>query len=376
MKAPQFTPLVEKLPATVPFVGPETQERARGKPFDARIGANESVFGPSPNTISAMEEALQDIWKYCDPENHDLKQALAVHHGVKPGNIVVGEGIDGLQNVLVRMLVGEDVPVVTSLGAYPTFNFHVASVGGTLHTVPFRDDREDPLALLEKAKDTGAPLFYLSNPDNPMGSCHDASSIQALIDAVPDATLLCLDEAYIEFGDPEVTTSSQGNSLAPRIDVSNRNVIRFRTFSKAYGMAGARIGYGIAHEDLALSFNKIRNHFGVNRIAQIGALAALQDQEYLAKVVNQARQSCAQISAIASDNGLKPLPTAANFVAIDCGKDSEYARAVMDGLVERGIFVRMPFAPPQNRCIRVSAGTAQDLAHFAKALPEVLKNLQ
>ncbi|MEM7270956.1 MAG: aminotransferase class I/II-fold pyridoxal phosphate-dependent enzyme, partial [Pseudomonadota bacterium] len=233
MPGPIFTPLVDSLPATVPFVGPETQERAKGSTFAARLGANESVFGPSPKAVSAMEAAAADVWKYCDPENHDLRVALAEFYGVKPENIMVGEGIDGMFGYLNRMIVEPGVTVATSLGAYPTFNFHVAGYGGRLVTTPFVDDREDPDSLLGLAETEGARLIYFSNPNNPMGSWHPADAVQALIDRVPEDALLCLDEAYVEFA-PEGT--------APPIDVSNPRVIRFRTFSKAYGMAGLRVG--------------------------------------------------------------------------------------------------------------------------------------
>lgn len=362
----RFTPLVASLPASVPFVGPETQERARGKPFAARIGANENVFGPSPRAIEAMAREARDVWKYGDPENYDLRQALAAHHGVPPDCIVVGEGIDALLGNLVRMLVTEGTPVVTSLGAYPTFNYHVTGFGGALHTVPYADDAEDPEALLEKARAVDAPLVYFANPDNPMGSVHGADAVQRMIDEVPEGAILCLDEAYIEFAPP---------GTAPPFDVSNRNVIRFRTFSKAYGMAGARIGYGIAHEELARAFNKVRNHFGMSRIAQAGALAALADQAYVSEVREKVARSCQRIGEIARDNGLTALPTAANFVAIDCGRDDGFAKAVLDGLTDAGIFVRMPFVAPQNRCIRISAGTEADLDILAEALPRVLDRL-
>ncbi|MGL4279378.1 MAG: aminotransferase class I/II-fold pyridoxal phosphate-dependent enzyme, partial [Albidovulum sp.] len=170
MTGPRYTPLVDSLPATVPFVGPETQERARGRRFTARLGANESVFGPSPAAIAAMARAAQDAWMYGDPENHDLRAALAAHHGVTPAHVVVGEGIDGLLGYLVRLLIGPGDAVVTSDGAYPTFNFHVAGFGGVLHKVPYRGDHEDPEALAAKARETGAKLVYIANPDNPMGS--------------------------------------------------------------------------------------------------------------------------------------------------------------------------------------------------------------
>ena len=363
MPGPVYTPLVARLPSTVPFVGPETQERARGAAFAARLGANESVFGPSPKAIKAMEAAAADVWKYCDPENHDLRVALAQHHGVRPENICVGEGIDGMFGYLNRMLVEEGVTVVTSDGAYPTFNFHVAGYGGTLAKAPFVDDKEDPDSLIDLAKQEKAALIYIANPDNPMGSWHSAETMQGMIEAVPDGALLCLDEAYIDFAP---------DGAAPAIDVSDRRVIRFRTFSKAYGMAGARVGYAIAHADLATAFNKVRNHFGVNRIAQAGALAALADQDYLREVKAKVAASRDLIAAIAAENGLRALPSATNFVTIDCGRDGAFAKAVLEELIARNIFVRMPFVAPQNRCIRVSAGEPEDMGLFAEALPAAL----
>ncbi|MFN3846535.1 MAG: pyridoxal phosphate-dependent aminotransferase, partial [Paracoccaceae bacterium] len=156
------------LPASVPFVGPETQERAMGRPFRARLGANESLFGPSPTAISEMQRAVEDVWMYADPENHDLKQALALHHGTTPDHIVVAGGIDTLLGLLCRLTVQAGTPVVTSLGAYPTFAFHVAGFGGALTRVPYLGNHEDPQALLDAATKTDAKLLYLSNPDNPM----------------------------------------------------------------------------------------------------------------------------------------------------------------------------------------------------------------
>lgn len=361
---PRFTPLVESLPSTVPFVGPETQERARGKKFRARVGANESVFGPSPKAIQAMSEAAAQAWKYADPENYDLKHALADHHGVEPHNIVVGEGIDGLLGLLVRMLVSQDVPVVTSLGAYPTFNFHVAGFGGVLHTVPYRDDAEDPKAVLDAVHKHNAPLAYFANPDNPMGSFHSADVIAGLIDGMPQDSVLCLDEAYCEF--------APKGSLLP-FDVTEKRVIRTRTFSKAHGMAGARIGYAIGHADLIDAFNKVRNHFGVNRIAQAGALAALADTDWLEAIVTRVQQANEAIADIARENGLSPLPTATNFVTIDCRRDEAFAKSVVAELVARDIFVRMPFVAPQSRCIRISSGTQQDLDLLRDCLPQALE---
>ena len=363
MTGPRFTLLAQSLPATVPFVGPETQERQRRSPFVARLGANESVFGPSPRALKAMQQAAGDIWMYGDPENHELRHTLAAHHGVNPENIVVGEGIDGLLGYLARLIVGPGDAVVTSDGAYPTFNYHVAGFGGDLHKVPYRGDHEDLAALFAKAAEVKAKLVYLANPDNPMGSWHTGAEIVAAMDALPDGCLLVLDEAYVECA-PEGT--------ATHVEADDPRVIRMRTFSKVYGMAGARVGYAIGAPDLIVAFNKVRSHFGMNRAAQTGALSALQDQLWLVQIQEKITEARDRIGQIARKNGLEPLPSATNFVAIDCGGDGVFAKAVLDSLIDHGVFVRMPFSAPQNRCIRVSCGQTSDLEAFASELPKAL----
>ena len=359
-----FTPLIESLPSSVPFVGPEALERRTGTSFRARIGANESVFGPSPRVIAAISAAAKDVWQYCDPENHDLKAALATHLGVSSANVMVGEGIDGLFGYAVRLFVEAGVTVATSLGAYPTFNFHVAGFGGRLVTTPYVDDREDPASLLDLARREKARLIYLANPDNPMGSCWPAATVSDMIANLPHGALLMLDEAYGEFA-PDGTL--------PPLDVANPHVLRFRTFSKAYGMAGMRLGYAIGHADLITAFDKIRNHFGVTRIGQAAGLAALADQDHLRSVVTAVAEARDTIASIARANGLTPLPSATNFVAIDCGRDGAYAKRVLDALMAAGVFVRMPGVAPLNRCIRVTCGKPEDLAILSAELPAALK---
>ncbi|WP_093967490.1 pyridoxal phosphate-dependent aminotransferase [Actibacterium lipolyticum] len=363
MTGPRFTKLANSLPASVPFVGPETQERERGRPFRARLGANESLFGPSPKAIAAMQDAVADTWMYGDAQSYDLRKALEQKFHIGMDNIVVGGGIDGLLGSLVRLIIGPGDAVVTSEGAYPTFNYHVSGYGGVLHTVPFRDDHEDPDALIAKAAEVDAKLIYIANPDNPMGTWHDAARMQAMIDAVPDGALLILDEAYIEFA-PEGT--------APALNVDDPRVIRMRTFSKAHGMAGARVGYAMGAEPLITAFNKVRDHFGMSRTSQAGALAALQDESWLADVQSKVAAARDRLTKIAADNGLTALPSATNFVTIDCGGSGDFARAVLTELGNRDVFVRMPFVAPGNRCIRVSTGPDAALDIFAEELPKAL----
>lgn len=360
----RYTALANTLPSTVPFVGPETQERERGTPFTARLGANESVFGPSPKAIAAMQAASTEIWQYGDPESSDLRHALAAFHGVTPAHVMIGEGIDGLLGYLARLLIEPGDTVVTSDGAYPTFNYHVAGYGGVLHKVPYAHDHEDPTALFAKAAEVGAKLVYMANPDNPMGSWHRGDAIVTALDDLPEGCLLVLDEAYVECA-PEGT--------AAPVSPDDPRLIRMRTFSKVYGLAGGRVGYALGAPELISAFNKIRNHFGMNRAAQAGALAALADDAWLEHVRAEILKARDRITSIALAHGLTPLPSATNFVAIDCGRDAAYAKAILDALVAGGIFIRMPFAAPQNRCIRVSCGTETDLDAFAALLPTAIK---
>lgn len=364
----RFTPLLQSLPATVPFVGPEAIERNRGLKVKARIGANESGFGPAPSVIEAIAAAATDTWKYADPENFGLKQAIAEQLGCSAQNIAIGEGIDSLLGHIVRMVIEPGMTVATSLGAYPTFNFHVAGYGGRLVTTPYVDDREDLDGLLALVEKENASLLYFANPDNPMGSWWNAERVADFVRAVPETCLLILDEAYCETA-PEGTT--------PAIDafLDRPNVMRTRTFSKAYGLAGARVGYVVTTSENAQGFDKIRHHFGMPRVSVAAALAALKDQAYLNQAIEAIRQSRERIAAIARQNGLTPLPSATNFVAVDCGRDGTYARAIVDGLMEHGVFIRMPGVAPLNRCIRISAGVEADMALLDDALPKVLATI-
>lgn len=360
---PSLTPLAGSLPATVPFVPPESMERARGAPFRARLGANENGFGPSPRAVEAMMGAAAAMWKYPDPTSHDLREALAAHHGVAAANVMVGEGIDGLLGETVRLFAGPGAAVVTSLGAYPTFNYHVAGYGARLAAVPYRGDREDLDGLAAAAAREGAALVYLSNPDNPMGTWWEAGEVLRFMDRLPGTTMLILDEAYGE-------TAPAG--ALPTLDAERPNVLRLRTFSKAYGLAGLRLGYALGPAEAIAAFDKVRNHFGVNGMAQAAGLAALADRVHLARTVERIAAARARIAAIAQGCGLSAIASATNFVAVDCGRDGTFARAVVEGLIARGVFVRKPAAPGIDRCVRISAAPEAELDVLAEALPAAL----
>ncbi|NJM82827.1 MAG: pyridoxal phosphate-dependent aminotransferase [Tabrizicola sp.] len=359
-----LTPHAVGLPSTVPFTGPETLERQQGRPFRARLGANESLFGPSPAAVRAMEAAAAEVWKYGDPENHDLKQALAAHHRIAPENLAIGPGIDGLLGLVCRLTLLPGDQVVTSFGAYPTFNFHVTNQGGGLNLIPYSGDHEDAGALLAAARSVKARLLYLANPDNPMGSHHLAGILESLVADLPPETLLLLDEAYADLAPP---------GAIPEIAADHPQVIRLRTFSKGYGLAGARVGYAITNPELARAFDKLRDHFGMGRISQIGALAALGDQAFLAAVRARVVEARERVAGIARANGLIPLPSATNFVTIDCGRDGAHARAILHETLARGVFIRMPGVAPLDRCIRISLGDPASLDVLEEVLPAAIR---
>jgi histidinol-phosphate aminotransferase len=363
-KRPPFTQLVQALPATVPFVGPKTLERHSRRLFRLRLGANESAFGVSPLARRAIEEGLERIAWYGDPESYELRSKLANSHAVGMENLVVGSGIDDLLGLIVRAFVTQGDIAVTSLGAYPTFNYHVSGYGGELQRVPYRAGYNDLQALGDAASRVNARLVYLANPDNPTGTWHDADQLQAFINLLPPDCLLVLDEAYVEFA-PRA-------SVLP-MDVANPHVIRLRTFSKAHGMAGARIGYAISDIQTISAFEKIRLHFGVNLIAQAGALASLSDVDFVQGVVQAVAQGRRDYALLAQAQGLSSLPSATNFVAIEMGS-SDSARAMVSSLAEQGVFVRMSAAPPLDRYIRVTVGTPDERALFAEIFRGILNS--
>jgi histidinol-phosphate aminotransferase len=230
--------------------------------------------------------------------------------------------------------------------------------------VPYLADFEDIEQLLFIAGKHEASLIYLANPDNPMGTFHAPKKIEKLISQLPQNSVLCLDEAYGDF---------LPDGCSPNIAVDNPQVIRLRTFSKAYGMAGARIGYGIGEVSFIKAFDKIRNHFGVSRMSQAGAMASLEDDVHLNMVKKSVENAKVRIKSIADKNGLLTVPSATNFVAVDCRKDGNYAKSVLQELERQGIFVRMPSVAPLNRCIRISVGSKTGLDKLETAMPIALQ---
>ena len=365
--SPPYANILSSTPAMTPFVGPETIERRRGRKFRWRLGANESAFGISPKVKAAMAAELDLVSWYCDPEHYDLRRKLAALLGVGIGNLVVGEGIDGLLGLIVRAFADPGDAIVTSAGAYPTFNYHVIGYGGRLEFVPYGTDcRNDIEALVDRVTQTNAKLLYLANPDNPTGTFLGRGAIEHVLGRLPATCVLVLDEAYVEFAPPDDL---------PPIDAGDPRLIRLRTFSKAHGMAGLRVGYGIAAEEIIAAFDKIRLHFGVGRLSQIAAAASLDDPGFAAGVVHQVAEGRAEYEATARSLGIETMSSLTNFVPFDMG-DGQRSERMVALLDERDVFVRKPGVAPLDRFVRVTVGTAEERAGFAQAYQDAVQVLR
>jgi histidinol-phosphate aminotransferase len=359
---PKPARVVAAVPAARPFVGPEELARRVGRSELIRLGANESAFGPPPAALAAMRtEIVHPSW-YGDPESAELRAALAARHAVHADEIIVGSGIDDLLGLVVRAYLGDGEVAAVTHGTYPTFAYHVTGFGSRIAAVPYRDDYGVDLpALAALARRERARLVYLANPDNPSGSFARADEVEAFLAALPAQSLVVLDEAYADFVPERALPAPNGD---PR-------VVRMRTFSKAYGLAGARIGYALAPRETIATLGKIRNQYGVNRTAQIGALAALGQREFIAGVVAEVARGREEYAALGARLGVRTIPSTTNFVCFDLGSRGR-AEAMVEALLENGIFIRKPGAPPLDGFIRVTVGAQAERAAFAEVFGDLL----
>lgn len=330
-----------------------------------RLGANESAFGPSRLAVATMAAELPHLSWYGDPESYELRALLALKHGCSIEQISVGSGIDDLMGLAVRAFVSPGESVLTTRGTYPTFIYHARGFGGAVQSVAYRaDGLVDVDAMIARAREIEPAIAYLANPDNPSGTLLPPAEVLRLFEHLPERTLLFLDEAYADF--------VEDDELPPAL-VSER-FMRARTFSKAYGMAGARVGYVISTESNVRTFQKIRLQYGVNRNAQIGAAASLRDVTFRDRAAEWVARGREEYYGIARSLGLPYLESRTNFVCFDLGSERR-ATAVMNELLRRGVFIRKPSAPPLEGFVRVTVGTPEERAEFHARLKALLEEL-
>jgi len=343
---------IRSLPPATPFVAPETLESRLGVRFRARIGANESLFGPSPAVGRAIEKAIDRIHLYGDPQAVELRKALARMHSVDIEEIVIGPGIDGLLIHICRAFLDSERTAATTEGSYPTFEYAAEQSGCRILRVPY----ERGLCDLRALGDSGADLIYLANPDNPSGTYHGPDSVLQFVRSVPESSLVVLDEAYGDFV-----------SDLPKNPLGLRNVIRLRTFSKAHGLAGLRVAYAVGDRQTLAPLHRVRGHFEVGTLPQVAARAALEDEAFLASVLTRVEDAKRDLAAILSRHGLKPLPTRTNFLLGRC-ESVEAAQGLLDDLLKRGVFVRKPALGAYADCVRFTVGGASEHRALDEAL--------
>lgn len=310
------------------------------------------------------DELVHSSW-YGDPESHDLRLAIARRHACSAENVTVGVGIDDFLGLVVRTFVAPGEAALAAHGTYPTFAFHVAAYGCKLETVPYADSGSIDLeALANAARRLQPSVVYLANPDNPSGTFAPKGEVARLRDALPAQTLLLLDEAYADFVPREALLD---DGIDPR-------VVRMRTFSKAYGMAGARLAYALSTVEIAATFDKIRHHYGVNRNSQIGGLAALEDQDFVLGVVHAVGEGREDYYRLGARLGLRTIPSLTNFVCFEIGTRAQ-AEALVGALLQLGVFIRKPAAAPLDGFVRVTVGTPEQRAAFEPLFAEALERI-
>jgi histidinol-phosphate aminotransferase len=333
-----------------------------------KLASNENPFGPSPMAVKAMQAALAESNFYPDNDALELRQKLAERHRVQPEQVVPAAGSTALLGIVARTLLSPGLNAITSERSFIVYPIATQAAGGQLIQVPMRSDGFD-LNAIAAAIDQHTRIIYISNPNNPTGTLIPAQELDRFFDKVPEQVIVILDEAYFDFA--QYFAVSRGVDCSHALDYvsQGRKVVVLRTFSKAHGLAGIRVGYGIGPAELMSYFARMRTTFSLSVAAQAGALAALDDHAHTQKTLkNNAEQAQRLITGIA-DLGYHPIPTWANFLYCELGDD---AAAVAQRLQADGVIVR-PLAPwGAPTAIRITIGTPEQNDVFLMAFKKVM----
>lgn len=328
----------------------------------AKLASNENPFGPSPRAVEAAAQALATVHGYPDGGSVALRERLAAGFDLGRDNVMVGNGSDEIILLLALAYLEPGDEVVLAAPPYAIHRNATLIAGGRPLGVPLRDQRHD-LQAMAAAVTPRTRLIFVTNPHNPTGTVVTAGELQRFAVAIPPMVLLVVDEAYHDFVDDELRYTAR------HLLAAHPNVVTLRTFSKAYGLAGLRAGYALAHPSIVAILDRIRPPFGLNAVAQAAALAALDDVAYVEQVVRQIRAGRVRLLEAARRHGLEAVPSQANFVLMYAG-DSV---GLTERLLRRGVIVR----PGENLgvpgWIRVSAGTDAEIDRFDAALGACLR---
>jgi histidinol-phosphate aminotransferase len=328
-----------------------------------KVASNENPLGPSPAALAAMQRGLAHL--NLDPHRKAfyLKRKLATKLGLQPANLILGNGSNEIIEFVGHAYLSPGVEVVVSQYCFAVYPLVTKLFGATLVTVPAKNLGHDLTAMLQAITPQTRAVF-VANPNNPTGTAVTKEELLQFVERVPPHVLLVMDEAYIEFLDGAADLAALVASGA------NPNLLLMRTFSKIFGLAGLRLGYGIAHPDLIAAFEKVRQPFNINSIAQAGALAALDDVEHVKRTRENNAVGLRFFAAAFGELGWEFVPSAANFLLVKTGD----GQRVFDAMQRLGVIVRPMGGYQLGDWIRITVGTPEQNERCLSSLRTVLKN--
>lgn len=363
VNAHPFNPHVATLPVYVP--GRPIEEVARELGLDPtgviKLASNENPLGPSPRALAAMDRTLKSLHLYPDGSAFHLKRALAHRLGVDASNVILGNGSNEIIEFLGHAFLRPGDEVVVSEYCFAVYPIVTALFGARLVTVPAQRFGADIPGMLQ-AITPATRMLFLANPNNPTGTLAAREEIAALLAGVPRHVVLVLDEAYVEF------LEDPADGLALIREGTHPNVIVMRTFSKIFGLAGLRLGYGVAQPELIAGLERIRQPFNINSLAQAGALAALEDADHLAATRSNNQQGLDLLHGAFSKMGLEYIPSHANFVMVRVGDGAR----VFAELQRRGVITRPTAGYALPEWLRITVGLPAENHRCLEALREIL----
>jgi histidinol-phosphate aminotransferase len=357
-------PYIRELAPYVPGKPIEEVERELNM-HAIKLASNENPLGASPLAIAAAQKALAASNRYPDGSGFYLREALAKKHGIPVESIILGGGSTELIDLSARIALVPGDCGVTSYGSFPLYYIAIRATGASFLDVPMHDYQFDLEAIARDLPEE-TKLIFLANPNNPTGTMFSADNLDTFLSRVPEHILVVLDEAYYDYvDDPNYSRS---------IDIvrGGRNLIVLRTFSKVYGLAGLRIGYGIGPAALLAEMNKIRGPFNTSGVAQAAALAALDDTDHVRRSVESNRAGLAQLASGLHSLKIKFVPSVANFLLVIFGTDTE---PLVEELLKHGVIVRPMRWMGFPTALRVTVGTHEENEKFLRALAEVRASL-
>ena len=335
-----------------------------GLKYVIKLASNENPSGPSPLALDAVKNALFDYNRYPDSAAFDLRKMLATRFNVKVENVILGAGSEGIMSTIMRTFLRKRDEIIAVKNSFIGFRV-LANASGFKTSWIAMDNYHYNLASMAKAINNNTKIIYLANPDNPTGTYFNVKKFDAFMSQVPNRVLVLLDEAYFEYAKDVL---DYPDSMHYRYD----NVITLRTFSKAYGLAGFRIGYGFAHEDIINNLMKVKLPFEPSTPAQIAAIAALGDKNYLQSSLKLNKEGIAGMKKLFDEYELDYIPTIANFLTL-VFKNEKSAKSFYKSMLQRGVILRYLSGFGLPECVRVTTGTQEENTIFFDHISRISK---